>query len=79
LATEETPSIGWDRVGFYQLLGSPLAFYYRYITAALNEGPPKDGITNRLDMTTEVFDKHYDHAGRRRKWKEEHLILWIFK
>ena len=47
------------------------AFPRGYVTEALNAGQLRDLTANRVDMTTEAFDQHYDHA-----MKEERMEQW---
>lgn len=42
----------------------PHALRRGYVTEALNAGQPRDVTADRVDMTTEVLDKHYDHATK---------------
>jgi hypothetical protein len=35
-----------------------------YVTEALNAGQPKEVTADRVDMTHEIMDKHYDKATK---------------
>lgn len=43
---------------------SPHALRQGYVTEVLNAGQPKDVTADRVDMSHEVMDKHYDKATR---------------
>lgn len=43
---------------------SPHALRRGYVTESLNAGQPKDVTADRVDMTHEVMDKHYDKATK---------------
>lgn len=47
-----------------------------YVTEALNAGQPKDVAADRVDMTHEVMDKHYDKATKNEQMeqREERLV-----
>lgn len=49
----------------------PHALRRRYVTEALNAAQPRGVTADCVDMTTEVLDKHYDHAT-----KEERMERW---
>jgi len=54
----------------------PHALRRGYVTEALNAGQPRDVTADRVDMTTEVLDKHYDHATKeeRMERREDYLV-----
>uniref|UniRef100_A0A7D5KYP7 Tyrosine-type recombinase/integrase n=2 Tax=Natrinema halophilum TaxID=1699371 RepID=A0A7D5KYP7_9EURY len=54
----------------------PHALRRGYVTESLNAGQPRDVTADRVDMTIEVLDKHYDHATKSEKMerREEHLM-----
>jgi integrase len=55
---------------------SPHALRRGYVTEALNAGQPKDVTTDRVDMTREVMDKHYDKATKNEQMerREDYLV-----
>jgi integrase len=54
---------------------SPHALRRGYVTEALNTGQPKDVTADRVDMTREIMDKHYDKATKNEQMerREEYL------
>ncbi|MFC5970789.1 tyrosine-type recombinase/integrase [Halomarina salina] len=54
----------------------PHALRRGYVTESLNAGQPKDVTADRVDMSLEVLDKHYDHATKSQKMerREDYLI-----
>lgn len=54
----------------------PHALRRGYVTESLNAGQPRDVTADRVDMTIEVLDKHYDHATKEEKMerREEYLV-----
>lgn len=46
------------------------------VTEALNAEHPRDVTADRVDMTTEVLDKHYDQATKeeRMERREDYLV-----
>lgn len=42
-----------------------------YATEALDTGQPCDVTADRVDMTTETLDKHYDHEKRRMECRKD--------
>jgi integrase len=55
---------------------SPHALRRGYVTEALNSGQPKDVTADRVDMTREVMDKHYDKATKNEQMerREDYLV-----
>lgn len=55
---------------------SPHALRRGYVTEALNAGQPKDVTADRVNMTHEVMDKHYDKATKneRMERREDYLV-----
>jgi len=55
---------------------SPHALRRGYVTEALNAGQPKEVTADRVDMTHEIMEKHYDKATKNEQMerREEHLI-----
>ncbi|MFB6080504.1 MAG: tyrosine-type recombinase/integrase [Haloferacaceae archaeon] len=55
---------------------SPHALRRGYVTEALNAGQPKDVTADRVDMTREVMDKHYDKATKNEQMerREDYLV-----
>ncbi|MGB9953416.1 hypothetical protein ACOZ4F_13590 [Haloarcula marismortui] len=43
---------------------SPHALRRGYVTEALNAGQPKEVTADRVDMTNEILEKHYDKATK---------------
>ena len=54
----------------------PHALRRGYVTEALNAGQPRDVTADRVDMTIDVLDKHYDHAtkGEKMERREDYLV-----
>jgi integrase len=54
---------------------SPHALRRGYVTESLNAGQPKDVTADRVDMSREVMDKHYDKATKNEQMerREEYL------
>lgn len=54
---------------------SPNAVRRGYVTEALNPGQPRDVTADRVDMSREVMDKHYDKATKNEQMerREDHL------
>ena len=55
---------------------SPHALRRGYVTEALNAGQPKDVTADRVDMSREVMDKHYDKATKNEQIerREDYLV-----
>jgi len=55
---------------------SPHALRRGYVTESLNAGQPKDVTADRVDMSHEVMDKHYDKATKNEQMerREDYLI-----
>jgi site-specific recombinase XerD len=55
---------------------SPHALRRGYVTEALNAGQPKDVTADRVDMTREIMDKHYDKATKNEQMerREDYLV-----
>lgn len=54
----------------------PHALRRGYVTESLNAGQPRDVTADRVDMSLEVLDKHYDHATKSEKMarREDYLV-----
>lgn len=57
-------------------LGESACLRRGYVTEALNSGQPKDVTADRVDMTREVMDKHYDKATKNEQMerREDYLV-----
>jgi hypothetical protein len=54
---------------------SPHALRRGYVTEALNAGQPKEVTADRVDMTNDILEKHYDNATKNEQMerREDHL------
>ena len=44
-----------------------------YVTEALSAGQPKEVTADRVDMTHDVMEKHYDKATKNEKMKQKRV------
>jgi integrase len=73
---QECQATSWGHASKCPGSVSPHALRRGYVTEALNSGQPKDVTADRVDMTREVMDKHYDKATKNEQMerREDYLV-----
>jgi len=54
---------------------SPFYSYCGYVTEALNAGQPKEVTADRVDMTNDILEKHYDKATKNEQMERRENYL----